>query len=128
MTGTPIENSLRELHALCSIVAPGLFPSARRFEEEYVRAIERPAPGISVGQGAGSGPETQAGLRTARTERLRQRLRPFLLRRTKALVASELPEKHEQMLEIELDPEHRELYDRLHTARAPKALRPHRRA
>ncbi|WP_461639463.1 DEAD/DEAH box helicase, partial [Leucobacter sp. BZR 635] len=44
VTGTPIENSLRELHALCRIVAPGLFPSARRFEEEYVRSIERPAP------------------------------------------------------------------------------------
>ncbi|SJN12540.1 probable helicase [Leucobacter sp. 7(1)] len=112
VTGTPIENSLRELHALCRIVAPGLFPSARRFEEEYVRAIERPALGISVGQGAGSGPESQAGLRTERTERLRQRVRPFLLRRTKALVASELPEKHEQVLEVELDPEHRELYDR----------------
>ncbi|GAA2829862.1 hypothetical protein GCM10010471_09400 [Leucobacter komagatae] len=31
VTGTPIENSLRELHALTKIVAPGLFPSARRF-------------------------------------------------------------------------------------------------
>lgn len=112
VTGTPIENSLRELHALCRIVAPGLFPSGRRFEEEYVRAIEQPALGISVGVGAGSGPETQAELRAARTARLRQRVRPFLLRRTKALVASELPDKHEQVLEVELDPEHRELYDR----------------
>lgn len=111
VTGTPMENSLRELHALCRVVAPGLFPSARRFEEEYVRAIERPAPGASVGVGAGSGPETQAGLRRRRTAELRQRLRPFLLRRTKDLVASELPEKQEQVLEIELDPAHRELYD-----------------
>lgn len=111
VTGTPMENSLRELHALCRIVAPGLFPSARRFEEEYVRAIERPAPGASVGVGAGSGPETQAGLRRRRTAELRQRLRPFLLRRTKDLVAAELPEKQEQVLEIELDPAHRELYD-----------------
>ncbi|MBL3698139.1 DEAD/DEAH box helicase [Leucobacter luti] len=111
VTGTPIENSLRELHALCRIVAPGLFPSARRFEEEYVRAIERPALGISVGVGAGSGPGVQAGLRAQRTERLRRRLRPFLLRRTKDLVAPELPEKQEQILEIELDPGHRELYD-----------------
>ncbi|MCW2287995.1 helicase-like protein [Leucobacter luti] len=111
VTGTPMENSLRELHAICRIVAPGLFPSARRFEEEYVRTIERPASGVSVGRGAGSGPETQAGLRTQRTERLRRRLRPFLLRRTKALVAAELPEKQEQILEVELDPGHRELYD-----------------
>lgn len=111
VTGTPMENSLRELFAICRIVAPGLFPSARRFEEEYVRAIERPAPGISVGVGAGSGPETQAQLRARRTDRIRRRLRPFLLRRTKALVATELPAKQEQVLEIELDPEHRDLYD-----------------
>lgn len=111
VTGTPMENSLRELHALCRIVAPGLFPSARRFEEEYVRAIERQAPGASVGKGAGSGPETQAALRKRRTEQLRRRLRPFMLRRTKTLVAAELPEKQEQILEIELDPAHRELYN-----------------
>ena len=111
VTGTPMENSLRELHALTKIVAPGLFPSARRFEEEYVRTIERPASGISVGRGAGSAPETQKGLRVRRIEQLRRRLRPFMLRRTKDLVASELPEKQEQILEIELDPEHRQLYD-----------------
>lgn len=111
VTGTPMENSLRELQAICNIVAPGLFPSARRFEEEYVRTIERPAPGISVGTGAGSGPEMQAALRARRTERLRRRLRPFLLRRTKALVAAELPEKQEQILEIELDAGHRDLYE-----------------
>lgn len=111
VTGTPMENSLRELQAICKIVAPGLFPSARRFDEDYVRAIERPDFGVSVGAGAGSGPATQAALRTERTERLRRRLRPFLLRRTKASVAIDLPEKQEQVLEIELDPAHRELYD-----------------
>lgn len=111
VTGTPMENSLRELHAICRIVAPGLFPSARRFDEEYVRPIERTAPGVSKGRGAGSGPETQGRLRAERTERLRRRLRPFLLRRSKALVAADLPEKQEQILEIELDPGHRELYD-----------------
>ncbi|GAA1320573.1 DEAD/DEAH box helicase [Leucobacter albus] len=111
VTGTPMENSLRELHAICGIVAPGLFPSARRFEERYVRAIERPAPGVSEGIGAGSGPQTQAALRAHRTKELRRRLRPFLLRRTKPLVAAELPERQEQLLEIELAPEHRELYE-----------------
>ncbi|MEB4613092.1 DEAD/DEAH box helicase, partial [Leucobacter sp. M11] len=111
VTGTPMENSLRELHAICRIVAPGLFPSARRFEEEYVRPIERTAPGVSRGRGAGSGPETQERLRAERTQRLRARLRPFLLRRSKDLVATELPEKQEQILEIELAPAHRELYE-----------------
>lgn len=111
VTGTPMENSLRELHAICKIVAPGLFASARRFEKEYVRPIERPTPGVSVGRGAGSGPQAQGELRASRIEQLRHRLRPFMLRRTKALVATELPEKYEQILEIELDPGHRQLYD-----------------
>ena len=111
VTGTPMENSLRELHAISKIVAPGLFPSARRFEEEYVRTIERPAPGVSVGRGAGSGPEAQESLRARRLQQLRRRLRPFMLRRTKELVAAELPEKQEQILEIELDAGHRQLYD-----------------
>ncbi len=111
VTGTPLENSLRELHALTKIVAPGLFPSARKFEEEYVRTIERPAAGVSAGRGAGSAPEVQKGLRTRRLAQLRRRLRPFILRRTKDLVASELPEKLEQIFEIELDPEHMQLYD-----------------
>ncbi|TFD32180.1 DEAD/DEAH box helicase [Cryobacterium sp. TMT1-62] len=92
LTGTPMENSLLELHALFAIVAPGLFPSLRRFTEEYVRPIDR-----------GDTPELLT--------RLRRRIRPLLLRRTKAVVAPELPPKQEQVLEIELNPRHRALYD-----------------
>ncbi|TFD26354.1 DEAD/DEAH box helicase [Cryobacterium cryoconiti] len=92
ITGTPMENNLGELHALFAIVAPGLFPSLRRFTEEYVRPIER-----------GDTPAVLA--------RLRRRIRPLLLRRTKELVAPELPPKQEQLLEIELNPRHRALYD-----------------
>ncbi|MGO3525754.1 MAG: DEAD/DEAH box helicase, partial [Brevibacterium aurantiacum] len=40
LTGTPMENSLRDVWSLFSITAPGLFPSAHRFEKEYVRPIE----------------------------------------------------------------------------------------
>ena len=92
ITGTPLENNLMELWSLCDIVAPGLFPSATRFAEKYQRPIER-----------GTDP---GALRT-----LRQRIRPFLLRRTKEAVAPELPEKQEQVLQIELAPAHRHLYD-----------------
>ncbi|MBP1325387.1 superfamily II DNA or RNA helicase [Leucobacter exalbidus] len=111
VTGTPMENSLRELHSIAKIVAPGLFPSARKFEEVYVRAIERPVAGVSVGRGAGSGPAAQGELRATRIAELRRKLQPFMLRRSKDLVATELPEKQEQVLEIELDPAHRQLYD-----------------
>ncbi|KAA9111534.1 DEAD/DEAH box helicase [Microbacterium rhizomatis] len=92
VTGTPIENNLTELWALFQIVAPGLFPSAREFAEKYRRPIEVNHNG-------------------ERLARLRRRVRPFLLRRTKEAVAPELPPKQEQVLEIPLDPRHRRIYD-----------------
>ncbi|MEU1970359.1 DEAD/DEAH box helicase [Microbacterium sp. NPDC019599] len=102
-TGTPLENSLTDLWALLALTAPGLFPSARRFREEYVKPIEH-----------GKVPENAEGVpfRAARLDRLRRRIRPLVLRRTKELVAPELPEKQEQLLRVALDPAHRTLYDR----------------
>ena len=111
VTGTPMENSLTELHALFSLVTPGLLGSARSFGEQYVRPIEGVRTGITSGPGAGDAPADAARLRTVRLDRLRERIRPFLLRRTKELVAADLPEKQEQTLTVELAPEHRELYD-----------------
>lgn len=111
VTGTPLENSLTELHALLAIVTPGLFASARRFREEYVRPIERVAPGISTGIGAGRSEVAIGGARQLRLARLRRRVRPFMLRRVKEAVAADLPAKQEQVLRVELHPEHRALYD-----------------
>ncbi|HEY0187775.1 MAG TPA: DEAD/DEAH box helicase [Cellulomonas sp.] len=130
VTGTPMENSLTELHALTALVAPGLFPSARVFAERYVRPIEGVRTGIAAGRRAtggrdGSedgGPGAVDGvlgtaspdderLRTQRLDRLRRRIRPFLLRRTKENVAADLPERQEQVLMVDLAPAHRELYD-----------------
>ena len=102
VTGTPLENSLTELWALLSLTCPGLFASARRFREDYVKPIER-----------GKVPENEEGsdYRAARLARLRARLRPFVLRRTKELVAPELPPRQEQELRIELSAAHRAIYD-----------------
>ena len=102
ITGTPLENSLTELWALLSLTAPGLFPSARRFREQYVQPIE-----------LGKVPENAEGgaYRAARLARLRRRIRPLVLRRTKELVAPDLPPKQEQELLVELAPAHRALYD-----------------
>lgn len=102
VTGTPLENGLTELWALLSLAAPGLFPSARRFREEYVGPIEK-----------GKVPEDQEGsdYRERRLARLRRRIRPLMLRRTKELVAADLPPKQEQRLHVELSPEHRAVYD-----------------
>lgn len=102
VTGTPMENSLSELWSLLSLAAPGLFPSARRFKERYIQPIEK-----------GKVPENEEGgsYRARRLAQLRRRVRPLMLRRTKELVASDLPAKQEQLLEVELSAEHRALYD-----------------
>jgi superfamily II DNA or RNA helicase len=96
ITGTPMENSLTDLWSLFQIVAPGLFPSGRKFAEEYVRPI-------ASGDSAEYAVELIA--------KLRRRIRPLMMRRTKELVASELPAKQEQVLRVDLAPRHRKLYD-----------------
>ena len=91
ITGTPMENNLMELWSLLSIAAPGLFPNPERFRQYYARPIEK--------QG-----------NTELLAQLRRRIRPLIMRRTKEQVAADLPEKQEQVLEVELHPRHRRLY------------------
>ncbi len=91
ITGTPMENNLMELWSLLSITAPGLFPSPTRFAEYYARPIER------RGQ-------------TELLAQLRRRIKPLVKRRTKEQVAADLPAKQEQVLEVDLHPRHRKLY------------------
>ncbi|MBD8659745.1 DEAD/DEAH box helicase [Frigoribacterium sp. CFBP 8754] len=92
ITGTPLENSLTDLWALFHVVAPGLLSTHVRFSDDYVKPIA-----------TGERPELLA--------RLRARIRPLMLRRTKELVAADLPAKQEQLLRVDLAPAHRELYD-----------------
>jgi len=92
MTGTPIENNLMELWSLLSITAPGLFASPERFGLYYRVPIER--------QGD---PE--------RLAQLRRRVRPLMLRRTKEQVERDLPDKQEQILELEMSPRHKRVYE-----------------
>ena len=96
MTGTPIENNLMELWALLAIVADGLFPSARAFRDLYARPAE-----------SGEDPAQAA----ATAARLRRRIRPLMLRRTKELVAAELPAKNDTRVNLPLAPGHRRIYD-----------------
>ncbi len=92
ITGTPMENNLMELWSLLSITAPGLFPDPKRFAEHYARPIERRGE-------------------AERLARLRRRIKPLVKRRTKELVAADLPAKQEQTLAVDLHPRHRKLYD-----------------
>ncbi len=91
ITGTPMENNLSELWALCSVTAPGLFPRLDRFTDYYRSPIEK-------------------GHDVDRLAQLRRRMRPLMLRRRKADVVADLPEKQEQVVELELDRKHRKVY------------------
>ncbi len=92
LTGTPMENRLIELWSLLSIVAPGLYPWPQRFTELVANPVERLGDSEAL-------------------DRFRRRIRPFLLRRTKELVAPDLPAKQEQVLEVTLTPRHRRVYE-----------------
>ncbi|MBJ7608125.1 MAG: DEAD/DEAH box helicase [Candidatus Dormibacteraeota bacterium] len=92
ITGTPMENNLMELWSMFSIVAPGLFGDPKGFTDYYRTPIERWSHEELL-------------------QRLRRRIKPLLLRRTKDEVAADLPEKLEQVLELELNPRHRRVYD-----------------
>ncbi len=92
LTGTPMENNLTELWSLLSITAPGLFPNPKQFVADYARPIER-------------------GGDAERLARLRRRIKPLVKRRSKELVAADLPAKQEQTLLVDLHPRHRKLYD-----------------
>ncbi|GAA1329356.1 DEAD/DEAH box helicase [Brachybacterium rhamnosum] len=103
ITGTPMENTLEDLWSILALATPGLFPSAIAFRQRYTAPIE-----------SGEHPE--------RMEELRSRVRPFLLRRTKELVAKDLPPKHEQVLTVTLSEQHRALYDSILQRERKKVL------
>jgi len=94
LTGTPIENSVRDLWSLMNFAVPGYLGSRADFRERYEQPIAR-----------GGAPQVQ--------RRLARRMRPFLLRRKKAEVAKDLPEKIEQILSCDLSPAQRSAYDGL---------------
>ncbi len=90
LTGTPVENSLRDLWSIFAFVEPGLLGS----EASFRRRFELPIA---------DGDERAAHV-------LRSRLEPFVLRRTKEDVARELPERTEQIIDCDLSPLQRRLY------------------
>jgi superfamily II DNA or RNA helicase len=91
VTGTPMENNLMELWSLLSITSPGLFPNPTKFREYYAVPIEKRGETELLAQ-------------------LRRRVKPLVKRRTKEQVVDDLPDKQEQVLQVDLHPRHRKLY------------------
>jgi len=110
MTGTPMENHLGELWSQFAFLMPGFLGTRKRFNDLFRWPIERAAD-----------PEAERPS-TAR-ERLARRIRPFVLRRTKAQVAVELPAKSEIPLYSELAGAQRELYETVRLAYLEKVRR-----
>ncbi len=92
LTGTPMENHLGELWSLFDFILPGLLGTARQFHRHCRLPIERHADQDAA-------------------NRLQRRIKPFLLRRTKQLVATELPPKTTILQSVELIGQQRELYE-----------------
>jgi SNF2 family DNA or RNA helicase len=93
LTGTPLENHLGELHSLFDVLTPGLLGTRERFERAFAAPIGRGDKRASA--------------------QLRALVRPFLLRRTKAQVLDELPEKTEVTRLIAPSDEERAFYEAL---------------
>lgn len=91
MSGTPVENHLGELWSLFEFLNPGMLGASAAFQ-----AFSR-----------------KSSSENGSLEVLAHALRPYLLRRTKEQVLTELPEKMEQTIHCELSPKERKRYDEL---------------
>lgn len=92
MTGTPIENNTFDLFAQFSFINPGLLGNASQFKKKFSIPID-------------SLKDTEAA------DLLRRMVNPYLLRRTKEQVASDLPEKTETILYCEMGSRQQKYYD-----------------
>jgi len=97
LTGTPMENHLGELWAIFHFLMPGLLGSEPAFRRRFRIPIERDRD-------------------RKRQESLGKRVAPFLLRRTKRAVASDLPPKSEMVRSVILEGEQRRLYESIRAA------------
>ncbi|MES2017027.1 MAG: DEAD/DEAH box helicase [Pseudomonadota bacterium] len=97
-TGTPLENHLGELWNLFRFINPGLLGTSDQFNLRFAGPIER-----------AQDKRAEAGARV----RLKRLIQPFILRRTKAQVLSELPPRTEIVLPVELTQEEMALYESL---------------
>ncbi|MEX0967637.1 MAG: DEAD/DEAH box helicase [Bacteroidia bacterium] len=92
LTGTPIENNTFDLYAQMSFLNPGLLGSAASFKSEYAKPIDQQR-------------------NEAKAASLQKIINPFVLRRTKEQVATELPDKTEDIIYCEMKAPQRKVYD-----------------
>lgn len=91
LTGTPLENNIRELWSLFDFLMPGMLGSRSFFREHYEKQADN----------------------SETTQQLIRQVRPFIMRRTKEKVCHQLPAKMEQLVYCDLYEQQREIYDGL---------------
>lgn len=101
LSGTPVENRLSELWSLFAVIEPGLFGSWNEFKTRFAGPIERDGSEL-------------------RSEALSRLIRPFVLRRTKRLVAPELPPRTDVEVDVVLSDAERALYEDVRLATLAK--------
>ncbi|QHV95221.1 DEAD/DEAH box helicase [Spirosoma endbachense] len=92
LTGTPLENSTMDIWTQMSFINPGLLGSQSFFRNEFQIPIEKRHD-------------------EAKTSRLYSLIKPFMLRRNKSQVATDLPEKVESVLYSEMTPDQEKQYE-----------------
>ena len=92
LSGTPIENGLDELWSLFRFIAPGLLGSKESFQKKFMTPLDKEKD-------------------QARRQALKNLIKAFILRRTKANVLQELPPKTEQTIHIDMEPEEKAFYE-----------------
>jgi hypothetical protein len=92
LTGTPIENNTFDIYSQLSFACPGLLGSKQQFKEQYSMPIDKFKDG-------------------KRARALQKKISPFILRRTKEQVATELPDKTEMLIYCEMGEKQRKVYN-----------------
>lgn len=93
LTGTPLENSVRDLWSIMNFVSPGYLGGRKEFEERFAKPIANEDGAVQ--------------------KRLALRMKPVMLRRLKSEVAKDLPEKIEQVVYCDLTSKQRGMYESL---------------
>ncbi|MCD8741425.1 DEAD/DEAH box helicase [Mucilaginibacter roseus] len=94
LSGTPVENSVNDLWTQMSFINPGLLGTQQFFQNEFVTPIEKKKD-------------------EEKARRLQALIKPFVMRRTKEQVATELPPKTENLFYCQMSEEQAEVYEKI---------------